>query len=212
MSKIETTYVQHCGSDKMVANAARVSFRKWTETLRVKDVGLIKFLAKHNHRSPFNHTFITCHVRAPIFVARQLVKHEYMPWNEVSGRYVTFEPDFFEPDEYRAKAEDKKQGSGEPIKGDAHDGLRAVFNTNHQTSFARYMEALQRGLCEEQARTLLPLDLMTEWYWSGTLGAWAKMHNLRFASDAQKESQEVARQAGEIIEPLFPHSWKALTT
>lgn len=207
---MKVTYIQHCGSDLMVVNAARVSFDKRHETFdEDKDARLIRFLARHNHISPFNHTFITMHVKAPVFVARQMVKHKFMPWNEMSGRYVTFEPEFHTPDEFRAKTPDKKQGSGGPITDDG--GLRWLFHDAHAKAFQNYMDALDMGLCEEQARGLLPLDLMTQWYWSGTLGAWASMYNLRAKPDAQAETREVAEQAGKLIAPLFPHSWEALT-
>lgn len=163
------------------------------------------------HRSPFNHSFISLHIKAPIFVARQLVKHEYMPWNEMSGRYIEFKEDsFFKPEEYRSKVRDKKQGSGEPIEGGNKRLLDIIFNDNHYETFQRYKYALERGLCEEQARGLLPLNLLTEWRWSGTFGAWAKVLRHRLASDAQKETQEVARLCGEIIKPLFPVSYESL--
>jgi thymidylate synthase (FAD) len=207
---MRVTYVDHAGSDLSVVNAARVSFDKWHETFdQDKDTRLIRFLARHNHISPFNHTFITLHVKAPVFVARQLVKHKFMPWNEMSGRYVTFEPEFHTPDEFRAKAEDKKQGSGEAIKDDSI--LRMIFAEAHHDAFKAYESALSNGLCEEQARGLLPLDLMTQWFWSGTLGAWASMYNLRTKPDAQAETRNIAEQAGNIIAPLFPVSWEALT-
>lgn len=207
---MKVTYIDHSGSDLMTVNAARVSFDKRHDVFDDdKDPRLIRFLAKHGHTSPFNHSFITIHVKAPVFVARQLVKHKFMPWNEVSGRYVTFEPEFYTPYEFRAKANDKKQGSGQPIKDTTN--LSILFAESHHECFVRYKAALEQGLCEEQARGLLPLDLMTQWYWSGTLGAWASMYNLRAKPDAQAETREVAEQAGKIIAPLYPHSWEALT-
>ena len=216
---MKVTYIQHCGSDVMVANAARVSFDKksdfaWADEGQEtsdQDQRLIRFLGREGHISPFNHTFITLHVKAPVFVARHLVKHKFMPWNEVSGRYVTFKPEFYLPPAFRAKVKDKKQGSGEPISGRPSLDLQLLFIDQHNDSFARYTQALNLGLCEEQARGLLPLNLMTQWYWSGTLGAWASMYNLRAKSDAQEETQKIAYQAGDIIRPIFPHSWEALT-
>jgi len=122
---IKVTYIDHMGSDLSVVNAARVSFGKSSKMdmsdqwgppkLKDKDAKLIKYLAKHKHTSPFNHTFMTVHVKAPIFVARQLQKHEYMPWNEVSRRYVDDEPEFYEPDHWRDKSKDKKQGAVEKV-------------------------------------------------------------------------------------------------
>ena len=207
---MKVTYIDHCGSDLSVVNAARVSFDKHHDFFDDdKDTRLIRFLARNGHTSPFNHTFITMHVKAPLFVARQLVKHRFMPWNEMSGRYVTFEPEFYTPEDFRAKAEDKKQGSGDVIENDA--SLRMIFAEVHYDAFEAYKSALAHGLCEEQARGLLPLDLMTQWYWSGTLGAWASMYNLRAKPDAQAETREVAEQAGLILEGLYPVSWEALT-
>lgn len=207
---MQVTYIDHCGTDLSVVNAARVSFDKRHEVFDAgRDTRLINFLAKHQHISPFNHTFATMHVKAPVYVARQLVKHKFMPWNEMSGRYVTFEPEFYTPSEFRSKADDKKQGSGEPIK-DATN-LALLFADNHHECFRRYKAALAEGLCEEQARSLLPLDLFTQWYWSGTLGAWSSMYNLRAKPDAQKETQEIAFSAGQILADLYPVSWKALT-
>lgn len=223
---MKVTYRQHCGDDLMIVDAARVSYDKASEwelqgdgsdpfateyDLSARDQRFVRFLARHKHYSPFNHTFATMHVKAPVFVARQLVKHKFMPWNEVSGRYITFKPEFHKPGVFRAAVESKKQGSGEPIMGQAQLDLDLIFIDQHRDSFNRYIQALKLGLCEEQARGLLPLNLMTQWYWSGTLGAWAEMYKLRAHETAQEETQEIARQAGEILAPLFPHSWEALT-
>jgi len=122
---IEVTYIDHMGSDLSVVNAARVSFGKNSEMdrsylrspprLKDKDAKLIKYLAKHKHTSPFNHTFMTVHVKAPIFVARQLQKHEYMPWNEVSRRYVDDEPEFYEPDHGETRVKIRSRGAVEKV-------------------------------------------------------------------------------------------------
>jgi thymidylate synthase ThyX len=120
---MKVDYIQHCGSDLTVVNAARVSFDKesvWAKTfdgrhregeLTLKDINLVQYLARNQHTSPFNHSFLTVRVKAPIFVARQLVKHKFMPWNEISRRYVDSEPEFYEPDVWRFKADNVKQGS-----------------------------------------------------------------------------------------------------
>ena len=215
---MKVTYIQHCGDDLAVVKAARVSFKAKSEWvydttwgsrdkgLSGKDQKLIKYLAAHKHYSPFNHTFITMHVKAPLFVARQLVKHEYMPWNEVSRRYVETDIEFYFPETWRKRPPGSvKQGSGEDLQLDwdvepyVMEGLRA------------YDKLLESGVAPEMARMVLPQNMYTEWYWSGTLGAWAKMYNLRAEETAQKETQEIARQVGEILLPLFEHSWEALT-
>lgn len=219
---IEVTYVDHMGDDLRVVNAARVSFAKtslWEyderlrkEVISEKDEKLINYLAKHEHFSPFNHTFITLHCKAPIFVARQLQKHEYMPWNEVSRRYVKDPPQFYRPTAWRKAAKNVKQGSSDDtVDILQEDGSWDPYIGALDEAFGVYQWMLEQGVCPEQARMVLPQSMMTEWYWSGTLKAWAKMYNLRIDSHAQKETQEVARQAGEILEPLFPVSWKALT-
>ena len=214
---IEVTYIDHMGNDLSVVNAARVSFGKRSELdcidlikgkfkLKDKDAKLINYLAKYKHKSPFNHSFVTFHVKAPIFVARQLVKHEYMPWNEISRRYVDDEPEFYIPDEWRGRSEDKKQGSD----GVINDIRPSVANNMVEDCRQNYNYLLAKGVCPEQARMVLPQSTMTEWYWSGTLYAFAKMCQLRCAKDTQQESREVAMQVAEYMEKIFPVSWEAL--
>jgi thymidylate synthase (FAD) len=212
---IEVTYVDHMGDDLSVVNAARVSFGKKSDymmrihngeakVLQHKDNRLIKYLAKHKHKSPFNHAFATFHVKAPVFVARQLVKHEYMPWNEISRRYVDDPPDFFKPDYWRGRAENVKQGSSGEVKS----------NANVAYQYAKieglYKQLLDEGVCPEQARMILPQSMMTEWYWSGTLYAFAKMCGLRLKEDTQAETRIVAEKVEDVMAKLFPVSWEAL--
>jgi len=171
-----------------------------------KDQKLINYLAKYKHKSPFNHSFVTFHVKAPIFVARQLVKHEYMPWNEISRRYVDDDPEFYQPDEWRGRSADKKQGSD----GVINDIRPSVANNMVEDCRQNYNYLLAKGVSPEQARMVLPQSTMTEWYWSGTLYAFAKMCQLRCAKDTQQESREVAMQVSEYMEKIFPVSWEAL--
>ena len=212
---MEVTYIDHMGSDLSVVNAARVSFGKKSEwhqriytgepnILKTKDAKLIRYLAKHNHKSPFNHTFATFHVKAPIFVARQLVKHEYMPWNEISRRYVDDDPEFYFPLTWRGRSPDKKQGSEGEVKSN--------FNINYHTMTALkgYQQMLDEGVSPEQARMVLPQSMMTEWYWSGTLFAFAKMCKLRMKSDTQEETQVVAGKIALNMAKIYPVSWDAL--
>ena len=236
---IEVSYVNHMGDDLSVVNAARVSFHKESEwglsevyddgfteyavkvVLSEKDAKLINYLAKHKHFSPFNHTFITLRVRAPIFVARQLVKHKFMPWNEVSRRYVDEEPEFYMPDYWRGKADNVKQGSsdekitrmchhdsitGEPWEVDINNS----FFLYNESCLNMYSDLLTAQVAPEQARMVLPQNMMTEWWWSGTLGAYTDMLRLRLDPHTQYESRIVAQKARAIIEPLFPVSVPAL--
>ena len=214
---IEVTYIDHMGSDLSVVNAARVSFGKksdWmmrvhngeAKVLQHKDSKLIRFLAKHKHKSPFNHAFATFHVKAPIFVARQLVKHEYMPWNEISRRYVDDEPEFYVPDVWRGRSEDKKQGS----EGVIEDIDPDVANSMVACAKHDYNYLLAKGVSPEQARMILPQSMMTEWYWSGSLFAFAKMCGLRLKEDTQAETRIVAEKIEDCLKDIFPVSWEAL--
>ncbi len=221
---IEVTLIDSCGNDLSVVNAARVSFHKEVAkgaTISEKDIKLINYLAKHKHTSPFNHAFITMRVKAPIFVARQLVKHKFMPYNEISRRYVTDEPEFYKPDVWRKKADNVKQGSSSEAL-DADDvcvspygytqTLARLISDEADSALTLYTTALYSGMCAEQARMFLPQNTMTEWVWSGTLGAWCDMIRLRIDPHTQYETRIVANKAAEVIEQLFPHSYKALIT
>ena len=211
---ITVTYIDCMGSDLSVVNAARVSFGKkadWeyhdSQTMRLaeRDTKLIKYLAKHKHISPFGHAFASFHVKAPIFVARQLVKHKFLRWNEISRRYVDDEPEFYVPDVWRGRSADKKQGS------------EGVWHPNHSTLDTTmgqlkdlYDQMIYDGCAPEQARMVLPQSTMTEWYWSGSLDAFADMCRLRCKEDTQYESRLVADQVSTIMQDLYPVSWSAL--
>jgi thymidylate synthase (FAD) len=229
---IKVTYIDHMGSDMSVVNAARVSFGKKSEwefecdcvtdlscmeigcdcgdphtarQLSERDTKLIKYLAKHGHTSPFGHAFASFHVKAPIFVARQLVKHKFLRWNEISRRYVDDEPEFYEPNEWRGRADDKKQGSGTALADqDIHIG------TTQRIVFMLYESMLNKGVCPEQARMVLPQSTMTEWYWSGSLDAFIDMCNLRCKLDTQYETRLVAEYILSEMINLFPVSVEAL--
>ena len=214
---MEVTYIDHMGSDLSVVNAARVSFGKksdWIQriytgephVLSEKDARLIRYLAKHNHKSPFNHTFVTFHIKAPVFVARQLVKHEYMPWNEISRRYVDEAPEFYRAKEWRGRSKDKKQGSDGTIDA---QGI-APIGRAEWAALECYNILLEKGVAPEQARMVLPQSMMTEWYWSGTLFAFAKMCGLRCKDDTQAETREIANEISLAMQELFPISWEAL--
>ena len=218
---LQTFYIDHMGTDLSVVNAARVSFNKkstWAGqedglhdgeggmgVLNTADSKLIRYLAKHKHMSPFGHCFASFHVKAPVFVARQLVKHKFLRWNEISRRYVDSEPEFYVPTDWRGRSEDKKQGSEGTITI-SNDIVEDIYDE----VIGRYRLLLDIGVCPEQARMVLPQSMITEWYWSGSLDAFADMCNLRCKPDTQYETQVVAGHIDTEMAKLFPVSWKAL--
>ena len=211
ISDIEVSYINHCGDDLSVVNAARVSFHKESTEFKDGDVKLINYLAKHKHFSPFNHAFLSFRVKAPIFVARQLVKHKFMPWNEVSRRYVDEEPEFYVP-QLRLRAENVKQGSSdEVVSNQTNNADYEIFLPTYlRYSLNVYNTLLDDGVAPEVARAFLPQNMMTEWVWSGTLSAFADMLRLRLDPHTQYESRIVANKIYDRVEPLFPVSIKAL--
>lgn len=176
---------------------------EWQET---KDL-LWKWRHTPIHDTPFNHCHISFEVKAPIFVARQLVKTEYAPFSEFSRRYITDDVEFYEHD-YREVSKNKKQGSG----GLHKDGgvWKSIIRSRNKHTLALYNQMIEERIAPEQARGILPTDLMTSWTWSATLGAFAKMCRERMASDAQKETRYVAEQVYKHLEHYFPVSSKAL--
>ena len=204
---IKATLIDYMGSDLSVVNAARVSFGTKHEVFnQKKDAKLINFLARNNHVSPFGHAFASFHISAPIFIARQLVKHKFLRWNEISRRYVSNEPKLYEPTTWRGKAFDKKQGSSDTV---VIEGVEIRATQAYDISL--YKHLLDMGICEEQARIVLPANLMTEWYWSGSLDAFADMCKLRCTSDTQNETKIIADEISDIMKRLYPVSWVALT-
>jgi len=197
--------IDHMGSDLSIVNAARVSFAKVHKKFDEKsDTKLINYLAKHNHWSPFGHASMQFHIKAPVFVARQLVKHQVgLTWNEVSRRYVDTEVEFYEPTEWRLAAENKKQGSSE-------ETVKYSISSVHKVAKQCYENMLSLGIAPEMARMVLPQSMYTEWYWSGTLYAFARVCNLRCKPDAQKETQNVGWDIDKYARKLFPACWKAL--
>ena len=210
MAVIHVSRIDSMGSDLTVANAARVSFAKHKEELDEGDEKLIKFLAEHGHWSPFSHVFMQFKIDAPIFVARQLQKHQVgLAWNEVSRRYVDSEPEFYSPDEWRRRATDKKQGSmSEPVPSQkVVNSIKKEYDT---VALDCYNRLLKLKVCPEQARMLLPQDMMTSWYWCGSVYAFSRVCNLRLKEDAQAETREVAQSISNHCAIEFPISWKNL--
>jgi len=213
--------IDSMGTDLSVVNAARVSFNKqsfyeydnddfFVQYLSDKDKKLIKYLANHNHHTPFGHCFLSFRIKAPIFVARQLAKHQVgLAWNEVSRRYIDEEPEFFFPKEWRKKAENIKQGSSGIFDSSQPEyELNIWTRTRCSRMLEMYLELVRDGLCPEQARMVLPQNMMTEWIWSGSLLAFIRVCNLRLDSHTQKETQDVAKEIAYYLDQRFPNSWE----
>jgi thymidylate synthase (FAD) len=206
---IKVELIDKMGNDLTVVNAARVSYFKESKAFTVQDERLIKYLAEHEHWSPFAHASMQFRIKAPVFVARQLVKHQVgLVWNEVSRRYVDFPPEIYRPDAWRGRPVNSKQGSdGEVELGQTIDHN---LETTMQSCLILYNTMIQKGVAPEQARMVLPQSMMTEWYWSGTVYAFARVCNLRCKPDTQKETQDVANEIDKLAKDAFPHSWKHL--
>ena len=226
--------IDSMGSDLTVANAARVSFDKqsdwnivsyqkecWDDSrivvtspvreLKEADKKLINFLARENHWTPFGHCFLQFRIKAPIFVARQLGKHQVgLVWNEISRRYVDSDPEFYFPEKWRKKNPDKKQGSYDDefveLTFAEECQPKAVVNICKEL----YNAMIDAQVCAEQARMILPQNMYTEWYWSGSLYAFARICGLRLKKDTQKETRDIANMIYKLAEKNFPVSWKAL--
>lgn len=240
---MEVTLIDHMGDDLRVVNAARVSFAKeselvdsdieditspaweemtgqkiYTKVLSEKDQKLIKYLASHNHWTPFSHVQITMREKVPIFVARQRFKHMVgFTYNEVSRRYVDDTPEFYTPDEWRKRAENKKQGSSdeiiELIEGNYKNHPSYYYFQFISDCEKIYERLINDGVAPEQARMVLPQSTYTEYYVSGSLAAWARAYKLRSDEHAQKEIRDLANMWNTEISKLgdLKYSWKALT-
>jgi len=214
---MKVEYIDHMGDDLRAVNCARVSFNKWKEEFDEKDAKLINYLAVHNHWAPFAHCMATVRVSVPLFVARQLDKHQVgFVRSEVSRRYVDEEPEFYIPDKLGKRAKNKKQGA---VEGDYIDTLwysapiavSECLERKCAGDLNDYNHLLALGIAPEDARMVLPMNTYTSWIWTGSLVGFARVYNLRITPDAQRQTREVADMIGRIMEPLFPLSWKALT-
>ena len=224
LEQIKVEYVEHMGSDLSTVNSARVSFDKESDycyagtdlngkdtyVLIDKDIELIKYLADHKHLTPFRHNQIQLRCTAPIFIARQLGKHQAgLSWNEVSRRYVDAPPEFYMPDEWRARPEGSvKQGSGGTVESNRK--WLYEYDLLVQRVESMYEQMLADGVAPEMARMVMPQSMLTTWIWSGNLLAFAHVYKERIASGAQLEAQHFAKELRNVIEPLFPVSFSAL--
>ena len=211
---MKVSLIDYMGSDLTVVNAARVSFNK--ESQRVEngnqmdlseaDQKLIKYLASDDHWSPFSHCFFQFRIEAPLFVARQLIKHQVgLAWNEVSRRYVDYEPKFYVPTHWRKRADNVKQGSSDE---EIPFSIQSAVNV----ALTKYNDMLEEGIAPEVARMVLPQNMYTEWYWSGSLYAFSRVVNQRLDKTAQKETRDIADMISQECARFdFKYSWKALT-
>ena len=204
--------IDHMGTDLTVVNAARVSFGKRKEAFDPKDAELVDYLAEHEHTAPFRHAYLTFHVKAPIFVFRQWMKHRIASdFNEISGRYVEFKEDeYFVPETFRQQAKVNKQGSEGEISETNREAAREAYLEACRTSVAQYKKLIEMGVCREQARCVLPVGLYSEVYWTVSLQAVAHFLHLRLDAHAQWEIRQFAQAVKELTEPLFPNSLNAL--
>jgi thymidylate synthase (FAD) len=200
------------GSDLTVVNAARVSLGKHVDEFTEKDGRLIKYLADHDHVSPFFHPQARFRLKMPIWMAREWFRHTIgFARNEVSRRYVDDLPTFFLTEELRTRAPNKKQGSNDDVH-EQNDTLVQLMKESYVDSLNTYTLLLGQGVCPEQARMVLPQSMMTEFIETGSLAAYARLVKLRTSSDAQKEIRDVAEMVAKTLYTAFPVSWVALTT
>ena len=209
MTQMEVSFVDKMGSDLSVVNAARVSFAKVKKDLDAKDEKLIKYLALWGHWSPFAHATMSFRIKAPIFVARQLVKHQVgLSWNEVSRRYVSDQPELYKIDKWRGKPVNSKQGSAGEVE--LSDLAKVSYDKIMEGCKILYDQLLGEGVAPEQARAVLPQTMMTEWIWSGSVYAFSRVCNQRIKPNAQRETGEVAEQIVKVMEQHFPLCTKYL--
>ena len=208
------TLLDHMGDDLAVVNAARVSMDKESLAMCASDEKLIAYLAKHKHWTPFAHVQFKFRISMPIFVAREWFRSTVgLSRNEVSRRYVDTPPEFWTPKgAWRGRAENVKQGSGGLLPEKNRLTIQGAYDYAISIAEESYRFLIDRGVCPEQARTLLPQSMLTEFIETGSLAAYARIYKLRTDPHAQKEIQEYALAIGEHIEKIVPVSWNALTT
>ena len=200
------------GDDLTVVNAARVSFAKESYEMTLGDQKLIKYLAHHNHVTPFFHPQARFRLKMPIFIAREWFRHQIgFARNEVSRRYVDTDPEFWMPTELRERDSNKKQGSKNTQIQD-NEKCISQMEIHNDRSLALYKDLMAHGVCPEQARAVLPQSMMTEFIETGSLAAYARLYKLRTDPTAQREIQELAACVGNLLSEKFPISWAALTS
>lgn len=213
---MKVDYVSHMGTDLSVVNAARTSFAKKSEEFNERDTKLIHFLAREKHFAPFEHLSATMHFKVPIFVARQIQRHRTFAYSEVSRRYVDTPPEFFWPDKWRKRADNVKQGSSDDeVTSLGLQGFREVTpqvaaDKLVEHAMTLYNTMLEEKVAPELARMILPQNMYTEFYMTGSLRNFSHLLKLRLDGHAQLEAQQVAQQIHDILLPLFPVSMESL--
>jgi len=210
IGKVE--YVEHMGSDLSIVNSARVSFGKHKEELDGKDKKLIKYLIKHRHTSTLEHCLVTFRFKVPLFIRSQHHRHRTWSYNEISRRYTEENLQFYEPRTFRTQSKSNRQASNvdelDPIMGYFEDGgpnyASSVVRDHHRRSVSLYNELMEKGVCREQARGVLPQNLYTEYYGTVNLNNLIKFIELRTHDGAQWEIQQVARACLTVVENLWP--------
>src|SRR5690606_25721913 len=212
LRKMKAEYIDHMGSDDTVVNNARVSFSKEASNYTYEQNSkLIRYLARHNHWSPFAGTSIQLRMSAPVPIRTQAFKHKQgFVESEESRRYIDHRPEVYIPDEFRESAESVKQGSAGRHKDSAK--WIEVYSRTADYCVNAYLEMVEEGICPEQARFISTQGAVVNWIWTGNLASYARFYNQRTDPHAQQEVQDLARMVGDILQPLFPVSWKALTT
>lgn len=216
MSKqISVELVDHMGSDLTAVNAARVSYGAESKTLSERDSHLLSFLAEHEHVTPFRHAAVTLRCRAPIFLARQLGKHQVgFSWNEVSRRYKdgeAIEIECYVPDIVMGRPDKLMTQSAKPVPADYAEDYKQYFMNMNRLAVREYKALIGFGVAPEQARMVLPQSMITEWIWTGSLYGWASMYKQRSTEHAQYEARLFAEEVAEVMKKLFPICWEQLT-
>ena len=212
---ITATLVDHMGSDLTTVNAARVSYGAESHEMSLRDEKLIEFLAKHKHITPFRHAQVTLRCKAPIFIARQLGKHQTgFSWNEVSRRYKDGEAisiECFVPETVFARPQKLMTQAAQAVEPEITKAISEIIEHANRRAVQEYESLVGLGVAPEQARMVLPQSMMTEWVWTGSLYGWASMYNQRSSEHAQYEVRLFAEEVNKIMSELFPICWKALT-
>lgn len=208
--QIKVTYVDHMGDDLRVVNAARISFNNEKEILDDKDKKLIKYLADNEHMSPFEHNILTVIIECPLYIRSQIMRHRSLSFNEISRRYTSENLEFYLPEKLKYQSLSNRQASDEELDKEESDDFLLVMNKHHESSLILYEHLLKYGVAREQARGILPQNLMTKFYATGNLRGWAHFVKLRDDAHAQYEVTIVAKQVKDLMMEKFPEATKAL--